>query len=124
MKIKTIIRNTDNVEKFDAEVNDLLAEGWRLVKREVLPGMNYNADNWARRALYAELVQLDPEPEPVEAPPMDPIEALHVIKATCEAQPINDCQAGRCPLYVWCCQLEDSNDPTDWVLPEKEAPTL
>lgn len=120
MKIKTILRNTDNVEQFDAEVNNLLAEGWRLVKREVLPGMNYNADNWARRALYAELVKIDPVPE---AQPQDPIEALHVIKATCEARPINDCQAGRCPLYVWCCHLEDSNDPTDWVLPEKGAPT-
>lgn len=121
MKIKTIVTNMDNVEQFDAQVNELLAEGWHLTKREVLPGMNYNANNWARRALYAELVQLDPEPEP-EAQPLDPIDAVYAIKATCNAVPLKDCQGGRCPLYVWCCQLEGGRDPSDWDLPEKEAP--
>lgn len=119
MKIKTILRNTDNVELFDAEVNDLLAEGWRLVKREVLPGMNYNADNWARRALYAELVQLDPEP--ARPPHVKHFEALRDIKAACQRVPIEECHAGRCPMADWCAQLD--KDPTDWVLPEKEAPT-
>ena len=120
MKIKTIVRNFDWVEEFDQLVNAAIDEGWRLVKREVIPGVAGVNTN-SRRLLYAELVQLDPEPVP-EAQPMDPIDAVYAIKATCDAIPLKDCQGGRCPLYVWCCQLEGGRDPSDWDLPKKEAP--
>lgn len=121
MKIKTICRNFDWVEEFDQLVNEAINDGWHLVKREVLPGVAGVSNS--RRLLYAELVQLDPEPEP-EAQPLDPIDAVHAIKATCDAIPLKDCQGGRCPLYVWCCQLEGGRDPSDWDLPEKEAPEV
>lgn len=117
MKIKTIARNFEWVEEFDQLVNEAIDEGWRLMKRETLPA-TANVPG-SRRLLYAELVQLDPEPE---VQPIDPMDAVHAIKATCDAMPLKDCQGGRCPLYVWCCQLEGGRDPSDWDLPEKEAP--
>lgn len=109
MKIKTVFNQS--AAYFDAEVNEALAEGWHLVRRF--------SDQ--PEGFIAELVQLDPEPEP-EVQPIDPIDAVHAIKATCDAMPLKDCQGGRCPLYVWCCQLEGGRDPSDWDLPEKEAP--
>lgn len=122
MKIKTISYKMcdEGMTSFDKEVNEATAAGWRLVKREVLPGVNLGSV-YFQPHLYAELVQLDPEPEP-EVQPIDPIDAVHAIKATCDAMPLKDCQGGRCPLYVWCCQLEGGRDPSDWDLPEKEAP--
>lgn len=127
MKIKTIVTNTDNVETFDAQVNELLAEGWILGKREVLPGMNYNANNWARRALYAELVLLEEADklpaEPAEPQLPHPIEALHIIRDACESIPEKDCGDG-CPLNEWCKQLRRGGDPTDWVIPGEEAPEV
>lgn len=122
MKIKTIVKNTDNVQQFDDEVNAALAEGWRLVKREVLPDMNYNATNWARRALYAELVQLDPVPEVAEPQPADPFDAVRAVRSFCLSVPAEVCQRGQCPLYAWCCQQEKCEDPAEWEVPEKEAP--
>jgi hypothetical protein len=119
MKIKTICRNFDCVEEFDQLVNASIDEGWHLTKRAVIPGVV--GVNHSRRLLYAELVHLDPEPVP-EAEPIDPIDAVYAIKATCDAMPIKDCQGGRCPLYVWCCQLEGRRDPSDWDLPKKEVP--
>lgn len=35
-QIKTIARNANAAEEFDAEVNKAIAEGWALVKRDVL----------------------------------------------------------------------------------------
>lgn len=117
MKIKTITGRLSYPTDFDREVNEAQEEGWRLTRREVLPGTPGNPNS--PRLLYAELVQLDPEPE---VQPMDPIDAVYAIKTTCDAIPLKDCQGGRCPLYVWCCQLEGGRDPSDWDLPEKEAP--
>ena len=119
MKIKTITGRVNYPADFDRVVNEAQEEGWRLVKREVLPGTPGNPNS--PRLLYAELVQLDPEPEPA-AQPVDPIDAVYAIKATCDAVPIKDCQVGRCPLYAWCCQLRDAGDPTEWDLPKREAP--
>lgn len=116
MKIKTLITNTDNVEWFDNKVNGLLAEGWHLVKREVLPGMNYNADNWARRALYAELVLPDPDPVP-EAQPLDPIDCLEALRKFCAG---SSCDT--CPLDDFCAHhLPRNEGPADWELPGEEA---
>lgn len=107
MKIKTILTNTDHPEQFDDQVNALLAEGWVLAKREVLQGMNYNANNWARRALYAELVMLDP----VEPEELDPEDAIAALAKTCrEAE---DCEEGGCPIYRWCQQFQQ-DPPKAW----------
>ena len=50
-EIKTIAHNIDYEHKFDREVNAALAEGWTLVKREVLIPRAVGA----MMALYAEL---------------------------------------------------------------------
>lgn len=121
MKIKTIRNRLDNAQDFDQELNTALADGYQLVRRDVIPGFRLDGGNYLHNMLYAELVQLDPEPDP-EAQPLDPMDAVYAIKATCDAMPLKDCQGGRCPLYVWCCQLEGGRDPSDWDLPKKEAP--
>jgi hypothetical protein len=114
MKIKTIISRLNYPATFDAEVNEAQEEGWRLVKREVLLGTPGDADS--TRLLYAELVQLDPEPEaPAEPETLDPIEALHVVKEFCHTVP----KCVDCPLVEWCSQLQKGGDPTDWVIPEE-----
>lgn len=114
MKILTVVHDDPN--EFDNQVNLATAAGYLLERREVV------VPTGAGKLLhYAALVQLDPEPEP-EVQPIDPIDAVRAIKATCDAMPLKDCQGGRCPLYVWCCQLEGGHDPSDWDLPEKEAP--
>lgn len=120
MKIKTINKRLDQADEFDAQVNAATAEGWRLVKREVIPA-GPNPDS--HRLLYAELVEPDPVPEAPEAAepqPADPFDAVRAIKATCMATPMEDCQHGRCPLYAWCCQQESCTDPSEWEVPEKK----
>lgn len=115
MKIKTIIRNFDWVEEFDKEVNEAQEEGWRLVKREVLPGTP--GDPGSRRLLYAELVQLDPEPEP-EDQPLDPIVCLESLRKFCTGS-----MCDTCPLDDFCARhLPRNEGPADWELPGEGAP--
>lgn len=53
-QIKTIIKRTDDWGLFDEEVNKAIAEGWTLVKRDVLHP--YEGHTYVfTRALYAEL---------------------------------------------------------------------
>lgn len=114
MKIKTITGRLNYPTDFDQEVNEAQEEGWRLVKREVLPGTPGKSDS--PRLLYAELVQLDPEPEP-----QDPFDAVRAIRSACLNVPQSECNAGRCPLYSWCVGLAEAHDPTDWEIPGEEA---
>ena len=108
MKIKTIW--TAKLTRFDDDVNNAMAEGYQLVRRDVLVDTNCLNDS----VLYAELIQPDPEPEP-EPVQIDWIKALHIVKAACLAHkgPCNDC-----PMTNWCDQLQSGGDPTDWKLPE------
>ena len=107
MKIKTVW--DANLFKFDEKVNEWLADGWILSKREVLPAPRLDDS-----IFYAELVMLDaPDPEEIPVPPADIFEALRVIRDTCEAEE----SCGCCPLYDWCCRLRKGHDPCDWVLP-------
>lgn len=116
MKIKTITRNFDWSEEFDQEVNKALAEGWHLMKREVLPGVA--GVSASRRLLHAELVQMDPvEPDPDEAAFCDPFDALRAVQEFCRS--VEKC--GVCPLYDWCCQLQKGGDPDDWKIPGEET---
>lgn len=114
MKIKTIW--SENPSRFDERVNNRLAEGWGLVKREVLP-----ATNLADSVFYAELVQLDPVPEVPEPQPMGPMDAVRAIKEACLATPSVDCNTERCPLKGWCDCLAETSDPSDWKVSEKVA---
>lgn len=110
MKIKTIW--TANLPDFDNRVNEALAEGYKLARREVFPHP-HNLDD---SVLYAELVQLDPEPEATAEPEtLDPIEALHIVKEFCHT--VRKCVD--CPLVEWCSWLQKGGDPTDWVIPEE-----
>lgn len=95
MKIKTIRKRLDYAVNFDKEVNDALAEGWHLAKREVLDGRQLGPDAFQHRMLYAEMVRLDPEPEPQE---IDPMEAAHAVHAECSKH--ESCTT--CPLENYC----------------------
>lgn len=124
MKIKTICFKlvSEGMTTFDETVNAAMAEGWRLVKREVLPGVNLG-DRYFAPHLYAELVELDPVPEVPEVPepqPMDLLDAVRAIKDTCLGVSVADCNDDRCPLAAWCNCLPESSDPSDWVIPKKE----
>lgn len=117
MKIKTVLYNLSGAKQFDEDVNAALAEGWHLVKREVLAGGPLRGDSFAHRMLYAELAQLDPEPVP-EAQPLDPVEALHVVQEFCDSSKCEGCR-----LYDFCARhLLNNEGPADWDLPGEEAP--
>ena len=58
MEIRSVLMTVYRIGDFDAEVTALLADGWRLVKRELVrvegePNEAYNAP--VVKALYAEL---------------------------------------------------------------------
>lgn len=55
LQIKTIAKRIDDAKEFDAEVNAAIAEGWVLVKREVLQPLAHPTNGISRRMLYAEL---------------------------------------------------------------------
>ena len=105
MKIKTAVNN--DPDEFDRFVNKYLGVGYILEHRGLLPN-----DGKSLAFHYAQLVMPDPKPE---APVGDPLEALRVVKAACQAHkgPCNDC-----PLTDWCERLAYGGDPTDWELPE------
>lgn len=66
LKIKTILAAT--VDKFDELVNAAIADGWDLVKRDVLPPCDLGSEYY-KRAFYAELEREedDPEEDPEDA---------------------------------------------------------
>ena len=61
LEIKTVINRLDNATDFDDEVNKALAEGWELVRRDVLQSHTENKYSM----LYAEL-ERETEPEEEE----------------------------------------------------------
>lgn len=56
MQIKTVVEN--NSERFDTRVNEYLADGWELTKRDIV-----KAPHGALDKFYAELVKRDDEIE-------------------------------------------------------------
>lgn len=108
MKIKTIW--TRDLTGFDNQVNEALAEGYQLTRREVL----LDTANLDHSVLYAELVKLDPPAEP-ETP--DPLDLLRQVREACLQIPSGGCNPETCPMFGWCEQLRRGGDPTDWVLP-------
>ena len=65
LQIRTVIVPSTLQGKFDNEVNDLIQEGWELVRRDVLPAFEGEFEIYPQR-LYAEL-----EREIAEAPETD-----------------------------------------------------
>jgi hypothetical protein len=62
-QIKTVSAPFERAEWFDDAVNDLLADGWNLTKRDILyvPGVLSEAFNAPTvRVLYAELERYEP----------------------------------------------------------------
>lgn len=115
MEIKTIRDRLDDAWRFDRDVNAALADGWRLVRRDViLPVQPNTGRTYFHTMLYAELVKLDPEPEP-EAQPLDPFEALRAVREFCDSTVCDGC-----PLNDWCARhLPNNEGPADWGLPEE-----
>lgn len=54
LEIKTIAHPATEREEFDAEVNKALAEGWELIRRDIIPPYEGSTYVW-ERILYAEL---------------------------------------------------------------------
>lgn len=110
MQIKTIWSRIDSYESFDARVNKALADGWTLVKREVLPGESYNENNWGCRLLYAELVKGEAAP-PGAMPQVDNVfHAAGIVKACCDSH--DGCT--KCELLAVCA----ARSPHCWRDPE------
>lgn len=119
MRIKTVKYRLDDAEIFDEEVNGALAEGYQLVRQNLVRGFRLDGGNFVHNMLFAELVLPDPVPEP-EQP--DLLEALHTIRDHCAAMPTERCLTPDCPLSPWCdLYTADGISPMDWVIPEKEA---
>lgn len=115
MKIKTITGRLNYPADFDQEVNEAQEEGWRLVKREVLPGTPGNPNS--PRLLYAELVQLDEPEAPPEPQPADPVDLIRQLRDFCDAA-----NCATCPLHDWCpSHLPRNEGPADWEIPGEEA---
>ncbi len=115
MKIKTISDELRWAGDFDRKVNTAQEEGWQLAHRGLVPGFRLDGGGYLHNMLYAELVLPDPEPKQET---LDPIQALHIVKEACLAH-TDHCN--KCPMWLWCEQLRDAGDPTDWELPEVEV---
>lgn len=64
LEIKTIMHSVTYLTKFDEDVNQALADGWELVRRDILPAGEGPSRYW-ERTLYAELErEVEPEEEP------------------------------------------------------------
>lgn len=114
MEIKTVCVAVGQAKEFDRQVNEALAEGFRLVKRELLPFAE-GPSRYVERAYYAELVKLDepPAPKPWE-------EAVKTLHDTCEAA--GGCGEA-CPMFEWCENNlpGESIPPNSWDLPTEPA---
>ena len=116
MEIKTVRRKLDYVDEFDTEVNNLLRDGWRLVRRDVLqPPAQPNSDVYFNTMLYAELVRDTPQ-APDEPQAITWQQATRVLSSICKlAASCKDC-----PMYYWCDMAipEDYPTPAEWEVPE------
>ena len=124
MEIKTVCKEVcaKGTALFDQEVNELLADGWRLSKRDLIPGYDLGDEVYFAPAYYAELVKLDEadmEPQEAELPIWeDAVDALRLACGTAE-----DCTKDGCPMFAWCQKnLADHNPPANWDDPEELDP--
>lgn len=98
LEIRTIWSGIDDSKQFDAKVNEALAEGWELVKREVLP----KSTDYSQTILYAELEKMT-EAEEEEEPEDDGLAEWVVSRNPSAPYRCNKCghstatPATRCP---------------------------
>lgn len=116
MKIKTIKNRLDNAVSFDKELNQALAEGYQLVRRDIVPGFRLDCGNYLHNMLYAELVLPDPAAEPET---VDPVNLLRQVQEFCLSVPPSECNADRCPLAPYCQAIQEGQTPDEWVFPEE-----
>lgn len=57
MQIKTVVYRLSEPSTFDAEVNALLQEGWKLERRYVVRGSRLANDKYHLNMLVAELIK-------------------------------------------------------------------
>ena len=112
MQIKTIHKSLYKAEDFDICVNAAIAEGWTLMRREVI--VPPTGDKQV--TLYVELVKGEPQ-EGLELTWRD---ALQVIQAECESTA--ECSATGCEMHAWCQEhlRGDADNPLLWTW-SKEA---
>ena len=91
IQIKTIARDLPDREAFDQKVNEAIADGWRLTKRERVSSLNDRVDY-----LYAELER----------------ESITDGERCCENCRYHDCPVGLEP----CCSCDD--EASNWEAAE------
>ena len=120
MEIKTVCKKIgpEGTPEFDETVNKLLADGWQLVKRGVIPGYDMGSMYFAP-SLYAELVKSDQDDmEELNADHYTWQEALKVLMETCGTA--EKCEDGRCSMFAWCQKfLRNTIPPCNWDIPEE-----
>ena len=89
VEIKTIFIKIDDCEKFDERVNEALAEGWELVRRDVL--VPHISDRYT--LLYAELERVIETEEEDEEPEDDGTAEWVVSRDPAHPYRCNKCQA-------------------------------
>ena len=103
MEIKTVCKkvSAEGTAVFDQEVNELLADGWRLSKRDLIPGYDLGDGVYFVPSHYAELVKLDEDVMETKEPdpPFGWDECVEIIREECKAAPGCD---ERCAVYAWC----------------------
>lgn len=106
MEIKTVWEA--NTPRFDKLVNDAIADGWQLAKREVM----LRPTKFDDTRFYAELVKPDQptEPEPMDLE--DYIAALSVLEHVCKTA--ESCDENGCPLYPICSTQWTKDAPINW----------
>lgn len=97
LEIKTILMSTNYTSQFDEEVNEFLADGWELVRRDVITQSSNNFEP----KLYAELERMTEEEEGEE--PEDDVAEWVVSRNPSAPYRCNKCghstatPAPRCP---------------------------
>ena len=114
MKILTVWEA--NLHKFDERVNNALADGYTLIRREVFPAPKNLDDS----VLYAELALLDKSdiiPGKVDLAAVDPVALAEAIRAHCHSVKMEDCHNDLCPLAVYCDAIRGGKTPEEWPKP-------
>ena len=110
MEIKILQARLSEHDDMVDEINALLADGWGLVRLDVLqtPGP------WL---CYAQLAR--DNYEVLEEELITWQEAVNVLRETCETA--KDCDKDGCPVFAWCQRNldENSNPPASWDDPEE-----
>ena len=108
MEIKILQARLSEHDDMVDEINALLAEGWGLVRLDVLqtPGP------WL---CYAQLAR-DTDEDEEELPAWE--DAVDALRLTCGTA--DGCSEDGCPMFAWCQKnLPETNPPANWDDPEE-----